>query len=425
MARAGHIGKVVVRQHAPRPSERVSMRDDASYLITGGLGDLGLLVAEWMIERGARNVVLMARRPVDERTRPAVERLAQRARVEVVVGDAARRQDVDSAIAVATRDGRELRGVVLAAGMLDDGVLAQQTWERFTSVLAPKVAGSWHLHDALASTPLDFFIEFSSIASLLGSQGQSNHAAANAFLDAMAFHRRARGLAALSINWGAWAGVGAAARRNVGTRIAARGWSEFSPESGLAVLERVFDWPRAQVGVAPTDWEAYRRTFAPGQEPPFLSTLLADAKGPAATRNLGAAGQSVADRVREAAPGERRAIVEQFVRECVAKALGIDAAAAIDAARPLAALGLDSLLAVELRNTLNRRLGLDRRLPATLLFDFPSVGALTTHLYDMIVGDTPTPAAAPAPVARVDADEARIAAMTDEEAEALLLEELG
>jgi hypothetical protein len=281
------------------------------------------------------------------------------------------------------------------------------------------------LHLATKDSDLDGFVMFSSAASVLGGAGQGNYAAANAFLDALAFHRRAHGLPALSINWGAWADVGAAAQRQIGRRIAERGWGEIPPDVGLAVLDHVLGWPRPQVGVAPIDWQAYGRQFGDGP-PPFLSELASAARPPADSASAAPApAENLADRLQGAAPGERRMLVERFVRDQVVKTLGLDPARPLDGDVPLAALGLDSLLAIALRNALSRGVGSSRRLPATLLFDHPSVNALTEHLHDTLV--VAAPAAAPQAVTRaatVDVSDAQIAALTDEEAEALLLEEL-
>ncbi len=425
MARAGHIGKVVIRQGVGEPTQRIT--SDATYLIVGGLGGLGLLVAERLVERGARHLALMGRRPPGAAEEATLGRLVEQGvQVLVLSGDVANPGDVARVMARMASECPPLRGVIHAAGVLDDGVLVQQTRDRFVRVMAPKVAGGWNLHEATAGLDLDFFIQFSSIASLLGSQGQGNHAAANAFLDALASHRRARGLPALSINWGAWADVGAAARRKIGQQIAGRGWGEITPDAGLAVLEHVLGWSRPQVGVLPIDWQVYRQQFGDGQEPRFLSELmLAHPSATASPSEAAVAAARFADRVRGAAPGERHALVARLVREQVVKALGLDASRPIDGDVPLAAMGLDSLLAVALRNALNRELGLSKRLSATLLFDYPSINALTGHLHDTILEGPP--AAAPAPAARAAASgisEADIASLTDEEAEALLLEEL-
>ena len=237
MAQARHIGKIVVSHSVD--GER-GVRPDATYLITGGLAGLGLLVARWLVERGARHLVLMGRRAPAEAARTAIREMeAHGAQVVVAQGDVAREADVQGVLAQIAGGQPPLRGIIHAAGVLDDGVLLQQTWERFAKVLAPKVEGAWNLHRLTQTAPLDFFVLFSSAAALLGSPGQANHAAANAFLDALAHHRRALGLPAVSINWGVWSGWGVAADRGVGARAAVQGMGSFTPEEGLHVLERV------------------------------------------------------------------------------------------------------------------------------------------------------------------------------------------
>ena len=434
MARAGHVGKVVIRQAggAHGGGAAAGITGDATYLIAGGLGGLGILVAGHLVDRGARHIALMARRRASAPEQAALDRLTARgADVFVVQGDVSRRDDVDAVVSGIEREHPPLRGVIQAAGLLDDGVLAQQTWSRFTGVMAPKVAGSWHLHEATSDLPLDFFVMFSSVASLLGSPGQGNHAAANAVLDALATYRRSRGLPGLSISWGAWSGVGAAARREISDRIAARGMGEIAPDEGLAALDHLLTWPHAHVGVVPMDWAVFGRGFAKGQEPLFVSELLARTAPSDVPVRPSEPTAGLIERLRQATPGERRGIVAQFIREQVIKGLGLPSDQPIDGALPLAALGLDSLLAVELRNTLSRGLRVTRRLSATLLFDYPSIDALTDHLLLSVE----QPEAAPAPPMAVRArqpererattlDDDAIASLSDEEAEALLLEEL-
>ncbi|HEY4138171.1 MAG TPA: beta-ketoacyl reductase, partial [Casimicrobiaceae bacterium] len=327
------------------------------------------------------------------------------------------------------------------------GMLESQTWDRFARVMNPKVAGAWNLHEATSRIDLDHFVLFSSIASLLGSNGQGNHASANAFLDALAAYRRARGMAGLSINWGAWSDVGAAADRQIGGRIASRGWSEIPPDQGLAALEYLLSWPRPQVSVTPIDWPTYARQFAEGDAPSFVSDMIeanrarvkqAPREVPPGARDEAAASNgtapTIAERVMAASLGERSVLVERFVREHVGKVLGIPSIREADVELPLMSMGLDSLLAVELRNSLNRSAGLSRRLPATLLFDYPSVAALSKHLLSLMGEDAavasplaPAPSIADfaaTPIASSAVDELEISEMTDEEAERLLLEEL-
>jgi polyketide synthase 12/myxalamid-type polyketide synthase MxaB len=420
MARAGHIGKVVMHLHSPRAAGASTpvIRADARYLIVGGLGDLGLLLAQWLVDRGARYLALMSRREPAVAELAAVARLeASGAEVRLIRGDVANEADVAQAVSTLRRLPQPLRGVFHSAGLLDDGVLEQQTWRRFEHVLAPKVVGAWNLHRFTRDLPLDFFVLFSSVASLLGSPGQGNHAAANAYLDALAWHRRADGLSAVSINWGAWSSIGAAARGGVGERLALRGIGEIAPEDGLAALQSLLVWPKPQIGMVPIDWSVYRRQFASGSEPCVLTEVLAEApaatSGPAPAPFQAGFPQTLA----AAASGERRPLLIELIRTEVIKGLGLQADKQLPLNEPLSALGVDSLLAVELRNALSSALGLARRLPATLLFDYPSISALTDYLLANVVA---VPQAA-----TLTPDEASIASMTDEEAEAMLIKELG
>src|SRR5581483_446136 len=172
-----------------------AVRADATYLITGGLGALGQVVAEWLVEQGARSLVLVGRGAPSARAAATVERLrAAGARVTIAQADVSRAEAGEALLREIGRTLPPLRGIVHAAGVLDDGVLLRQDWDRFQKVLAPKVDGAWNLHAATAEQDLDFFVLFSSIASLFGSAGQGNYVAANAFLDALAHARRARGL---------------------------------------------------------------------------------------------------------------------------------------------------------------------------------------------------------------------------------------
>src|SRR5205814_9986715 len=171
-----------------------------------------------------------------------------------------------------------LRGIVHAAGVLDDGVLIQQEWTRFARVMAPKISGSWNLHTLTLDLPLDFFVFFSSAASVLGSPGQANYAAANAFMDALAHERRRLRLAALSINWGAWdvAGMAASLDARDQRRWAGQGLTPMPPHEGVAALQDLLDSGHTQVAVLAMDWRRYREQFVKTSMPPFLSRLAAD-----------------------------------------------------------------------------------------------------------------------------------------------------
>jgi len=263
----------------------------------------------------------------------------------------------------------------------------QQRWSRFERVLAPKVTGAWHLHTLTLQEPLDFFVLFSSAASLLGSPGQSNHAAANAFLDGLAHHRRALGLPGCSINWGAWAEVGAAAQESVERRIARLGLGTIPPLLGREALERALAGGDVQLGVLPIDWGQF--LGEPAGRRPFLSELAREIREPSVVHRQMAAGPEGAALRRELeaadAPRQTEVLATHVARRAV-KVLGLVGAVSIDPRRPLRDLGLDSLMAVELRNILRQDLELAEALPATLVFDYPTVEAITRYLADQVLG---------------------------------------
>jgi short-subunit dehydrogenase/acyl carrier protein len=293
-----------------------------------------------MVERGARHLLLLGRRPASETAGAVIAQLEQKgasvATAQADVSSAAQMARVLSAI-----DERlPLRGIVHAAGILDDGLLLQQDWERFTRVMAPKIEGAWNLHNLTLGCELDFFVLFSSMASLVGSPGQSNYAAANAFLDGLAADRRAQGLPAISINWGPWAEVGmAAAQHQMDERMKLVGVRALAPQAALQVLEQLLPQPVAQIGVVDINW----RRFQPGATPPpLLAGLIqrASAQGPERSH--------FREVLRAAASEERQPMLEDYLRQRLAQVLRA-APSGIDVEQPWSNLGIDSLMAIELR----------------------------------------------------------------------------
>jgi myxalamid-type polyketide synthase MxaB len=276
-----------------------------------------------------------------------------------------------------------LRGVVHSAGILDAGVLVHQSWERFERVMAAKVAGSWNLHRLTHPLGLDFFVLYSSVAYFLGFAGHGSYAAANAFLDALAHHRRALGLPGLAINWGAWGKVGVATRGNVLERLEAQGMRAIEPDAGLRVLGHLLGGDATQVGVLPIDWSAPgTRTWALRQ-PHLFGPFL-----PAAVPQV-PAGSPWVEELRGASPARRRLLLRARIQQEVTELLGRRSEGPIDVHQPLREMGLDSLMAVQLRNTVVGLVG--RTLPATLLFNYPSVEALVAFLADEVLAVPPTP----------------------------------
>jgi polyketide synthase 12/myxalamid-type polyketide synthase MxaB len=303
---------------------------------------------------------------------------------------------------------------VHSAGVLDDGVLQQQARERFARVFAPKVLGTALLDQWTHALPLDFFIAFSSVAAVLGSAGQSNHSAANACMDSLMQARRARGLVGSTINWGAWSEVGAAVRHDVGRRIAQQGVGMIDSEGGLAVFESILETGPRQTVVVPMDWPRYSEQFTTRRPPPLLSDWLV--KRATASQVAAPEPVSLLQRLAQTPENGRPRVVLDFVREQALRILGLPAAHSISARQPLNELGLDSLMAVELRNSLATSLG--RPMPATLLFDYPTVEALSRYLEKELLGTEAAPAAPAAPVPAASAE--RIAQLSDDDVERML-----
>ena len=238
---------------------------------------LGLVVAEWMVKEGAKQIVLMGRSGPGETAQKTIEELeAAGAKVSVLLGDVSVPRDVEEIFQQMGESLPPLKGVIHTAGVLDDGLMQNMNWEQFTKVMAPKVQGSWYLHQQTQELELDFFVCFSSIASMLGNSGQGNYAAANGFMDALASYRRGMGLPGLSINWGAWAKGGMAAR--LGTqhqsRIESSGMRTIQAEEGMVALEKLLLRSQSQVGVFPVNWSQFS-TQVPGVEKmPLLSGLV-------------------------------------------------------------------------------------------------------------------------------------------------------
>jgi acyl carrier protein len=290
-----------------------------------------------------------------------------------------------------------------SAGTTDDGVVSQQSWERFRTLMEAKVHGAWNLHAATEHLALDFFVLFSTSAAVLGPAGQSNHAAANAFMDALAHHRRARGLPALSINWGPWSRIGAAARAGAADRGEAQGLGAIDPESGLLVLDHLIRAGAAQTAVLNADWSKLLAPSA-GWRPALLRDLEPAAVTAAATTSAApeAARPSFMEEL-AAAPGLKKwPVLLAHVADQAGRVLGLDPAG-LDARQGLRDLGLDSLMALELRNRLQRSVG--RSLRSTLAFDYPTIDAIAKHLaVDVLELELESPAgAAPAPAVEPNA----------------------
>ena len=354
------------------------IRPDATYLVTGGLSGLGLEVARWVADQGARYLVLTGRRGATADAEDLLEALrVLGVDVRVRRCDVARLEDVDRVMREIVAEMPPLRGIVHSAGVIEDGIVANQSWESFSRVFAPKVDGAWHLHTQTRESDLDFFVLFSSLASLFGSAGQANYAAANSFLDGLAHERQRLGLPALSINWGAWTDIGMAARapdRQRQAHAAAKGIPPLTPKDGLLALETLLGTRSAQIAVMPADWNVLAHN-APGfAERPIFSEMVSTAsrtERPALARTT----------VVQATPAERGAVVFDYLRARVAEVLHV-AAAVVDEKASLTTLGIDSLMAQELRTRFE--MDLDVHISLTNVLKTENLGQLSELLVEQI-----------------------------------------
>ncbi|WP_067470427.1 type I polyketide synthase [Nocardia amamiensis] len=348
------------------------MRDAGSYLVTGGLGSLGLLVARFLIERGARDVVLMGRTPVparqswnelpgDHPQRCLVDELRELeslgARIHLAAVDVTDADRLQQWLTAHSREGLPpIAGVIHTAGVVADELLVRMDQETFTKVLRPKLMGGWALHRLLRNTALDFFILFSSTGSVIASPGQGNYAAGNAFLDALAFYRRGLGLPALSIGWGPWS-VGMVEQLDLEQMYARRGIELITPEAGMQILGRVLHQRPAHVVAITVDWATARETSLAGQMPPMFSQLAVRGAGDELEVS-GADSQSLLAALRQAREDERAVVLGEYLREVVARVLGLEAEQ-VGTGETLSSLGLDSMMAIEMKHRIEVVLQID------------------------------------------------------------------
>ena len=340
--------------------DELLVRDDATYLITGGLGALGLMAARWLVGRGARHLALVGRREPGEAAHEVLEQLeSDGARWQAFAVDTSDVEAMASLFEQLDASMPTLKGVLHAAGVLDDGALAQQDWSRFLTVMAPKVRGTWNLHQQTCDRDLDFFVCFSSAASLLGSPGQGNYAAANAYQDAIAHWRAAAGLPALTVNWGPWAEAGMAKDLDERgqRRLKDQGWDWISPPTGFALLDYMLRSRAPQRAALPLNWNSFVRTWGAGEVPSFAAELVrADANDAAASQSTSV---DILESLRSAASDEREEVLLTYLIDAVAAVVGLSESERPSPDQALSELGLDSLMFMELRSRLQSQLEID------------------------------------------------------------------
>ncbi|MGB3298648.1 MAG: L-histidine N(alpha)-methyltransferase, partial [Phormidesmis sp.] len=393
MQQAQHIGKIVLDvARSTEPSalnaESPVVTADGTYLITGGTGGLGLATAEWLVEQGARHLALLSRRGLAKNSAVDswIEQCAETGvEVSVIAADVANREQLASAIATAKATLPPLKGIVHAAGVLADGVLQQLDWPQMEKVLAPKVWGAWNLHQLTADCALDFFVLYSSAASLLGSPGQGSHVAANSFLDALARYRHRQGLPAVSINWGPWSKVGSAAGQQVSEQMRQRGIGAIAPKQGLQALAKILAQPElAQIGVIPIDWPQLQQQGI--KDDLFFSNFaeksVEEYNNQQSQKNISESNLTNSDNwlpQLTALPQRRRvAFLTQKLQAEIAKVLDLPAHKRVEPTASFFDMGMDSLMSVELKNQLDIKLG--QPIASTVIFEYPTVQSLADYL---------------------------------------------
>ena len=394
-------------QNAIRASKIV--KKNRSYLVVGGLTGLGMRMAEWLVERGAESLVLTGRRKASEGALGRISALEKNEDVNITVlqADVANYEQMAEVFNTINETLPPLAGVIHSAGVLDDGSVVQQNWSRFQAVLNAKMQGSWNLHVLSKSLPLDFFVLFSSMTALIGNIGQSSHAAANAFEDALVAYRQTLGLKGLSINWGPWSETGAAVQGNIESQFRESGIDMITPEEGITVMELMLknssigigkpsanDRCPNQIGVIALNWSRLQEIVNERNNvvPNLLRNLVEerkeklihnqdDAQEGASTSESGSTQQAVS-RILEAPQSERSELMEALVLNQTIETMGLDRSKTIKKDLPLQELGLDSLMAMRLRDNLAKTL--DLSLPASLLFDYPDICSLSKFLLKVL-----------------------------------------
>ena len=377
MQQARHIGKIVLQ--IPNP---LQPHADRSYLITGGLGAIGLHTAAYLAQLGAGDIVLTSRRAPDADAQRAIDDITERyrCRIHTHPADVSDESEVAKLLEWIRAELPPLAGVAHLAGVLDDALLSQQSMERFRTTLAPKAFGACHLDRLTRDDDLDFFIVSSSVSSLFGSPGQSNYATANALLDGLVAQRRAQGLPATGVNFGPWAQGGMASSDAASANISAQGLVPLEPSAALGALAELVANGTGQATVIKANWQRAAKVLG-SSRPPILDLVLPSAVGEVTGDS------ELLRQLQEIPVAQRAGFVTEFLQREVQNFLRL--------AQPPAAtsrfldLGTDSLMAIELRNRLHSQFGGAFTINATAVFDYPTIGGLAEYLVSQLPESEP------------------------------------
>jgi len=353
-----------------------------TYLLTGATGGLGLATAQWLIDQGADHLLLLSRQPAKpEAQRRIDEWKAKGINISQHFVDTADLNALIQLMHTTQQQLPELKGIVHCAGVLDDHLIEDLSNESFEKVFSGKARGAWNLHTLTQTLPLDFFVLFSSAASILGNRGQANYAAANAYLDGIAHRRHQLGLKATSINWGPWAEVGMAQSDVAITQhLKRQGFTPIAPELGLEALGLCIASSEPQRAVVECDWDQYLVSSEASTH--FLSQL-ARAEKASGSRQAGSKSTAeLLDEVKQATFDQQQKLVEQYVHRKIRQLFGLAPAVMLNPNQAFPDLGLDSLMAVQLADLIGK--GLGQRLPVSLAFNYPNAAELVQYVWEIV-----------------------------------------
>jgi hypothetical protein len=415
-------------QASSADNDEFHIAPDGTHLVTGATGGIGLSLVRWLADQGARHLALMARhQPNDETERVFAALRDEGVQVSFFQADVARESELAEAFSGMQDSMPALRGVYHLAGVFDDSVVTGLKWEQFEKVFAPKVWGSWNLHAQTRDCDLDVFAIFASGASFLGPTGLANYAAANAFQDGLALHRRGLGLPGVSIDWGPWAGTGMA--EAVGVEREAQwqrgGLGAIPVDAGLQTLGRILLAQLAHVAVLPANWRIFAEARGSGPLPPLFKGVVAAAPSAARSGEPGderggkGSAESGLDRAEllRLSAEERLQRLEAFLRDSAAAELGMRAAD-LDPVLPLVDAGFDSLMGVQLKNRVQSALELN--LAVSLFVAGHSVREITHELLTTLVSSDAAAPARMAPADKQNTKTVNVDDLSDEEVTAML-----
>jgi len=379
--RNGEIYVARLERQLLAESQPVSLSEEGSYLITGGTGALGLKIAQWLVEKGCQHLVLISRSEPSEPAKLRIESLRKQG-IEVVViqADVSVEPEMEKAFKQIQESLPPLKGVIHAAGVIGTELIQDLEVSELESVLRPKVVGGWILHQLTQKLELEFFMNFSSIASVWGSKGQGHYAAANHFLDGLTAYRQSMGLATYSINWGPWSGGGMATEEAM-EWLKQTGVRALEPEKAIAALEKVLASPSAQTVVADINWDLFKQLYELGGKGSFLTQISLDSE---ATDGQQSSEQQseVLQQLYQAPESERLEILIEHLQNDVAKIIGFSKSKLPDPELGFFKMGMDSLMAVELRNVLSSTFG--SSISTATLFEKSNIKDLAEYLIEEI-----------------------------------------